>query len=75
MNYSPGLNTSNDAIKTLEQTGLLPKIYDYIAIDYSGTTSDVYTFKQGGVLGTTAAVMTIAYTDATKNILSSVART
>ena len=75
MNYSPGLNTSTNSIKTEEQTGLVPKVFDYIGANYAGATADVYTYKTGGVAGTTVAVITVNWTDATKSVLVSVIRT
>lgn len=70
MNYSPGLNSS-----VTENNALVPFAFDYIAADYSGGTTDVYTYKSGGSGGTTVAVITITYTDGTKNVLSTVVRT
>lgn len=46
--------------------------YDYIAATYPTATTEVYTYKTGGVSGTTVAVLTLTFTDATKNVLSSV---
>ena len=51
------------------QTG---NIYDYVAITYPDTVTEVYTFKIGGSGGTTVEVITNVYTDATKASLLSV---
>lgn len=76
MQYSPGLtNTLATAVSTVETTGLVPKVFDYIGANYSGVSSDVYTYKTGGAGGTTVAVVTVTWTDATKSVLVSVVRT
>lgn len=49
--------------------------YDYISASYAGGTSDVYTYKSGGSGGTTVGTITINYTDTTKAVISSVAKT
>jgi hypothetical protein len=54
--------------------GLVPTSYDYIAYT-SGTTTDTYVYKTGGVSGTTTATITVTWTDSNKTTLSSVART
>lgn len=60
---------------TSEITGLMPKVYDYISANFSGATADVYTYKAGGSGGSTAATLTVNWTDSTKTVLSSVVRT
>ena len=72
--YSPGLNTSG-TINTKETTGLVPFVFDYISADYSAPTSDVYVYKTGGSGGVSVATITVAWTDATKEVLASVTRT
>lgn len=54
---------------------LVTEDYDYIAVAYPSTTSETYTYKTGGVGGTTVATITVVYTDTTKENISSVART
>lgn len=54
---------------------LVPEKYDYIAATYPTTSTEVYTYKTGGSGGTTIATVTVVYSDSTKTILSSVART
>jgi len=56
-------------------TGYIPSAYDYVGIDTSPSTSDVYTFYQGGSGGTLVSTVTLAYSDSTKGNLTSVART
>lgn len=46
--------------------------YDYIAATYPTSTTELYTYKTGGVSGTTVATLTLTFTDATKAVLSSV---
>lgn len=43
---------------------------DYFSVAYPTTVQEVYTFKNGGVGGTTVAIVTVNYTDATKEFLS-----
>jgi len=43
--------------------------YDYVAVTYPSTTQEVYTYKSGGVSGTTVGTLTITYTDSTKSNL------
>jgi hypothetical protein len=54
--------------------GLTPKAYDYVA-QTQNSTQDIWTFKTGGSGGTTQQTITITYTDATKQVISTVART
>lgn len=48
--------------------------YDFISQAQASTT-DTWTFKTGGSGGTTVATITITYTDSTKAVISTVART
>jgi hypothetical protein len=54
--------------------GLVPSSYDYLSYT-SNTTTDVYEYYQGGSGGTLIATITVTWTDSTKTVLSSVART
>lgn len=49
--------------------------YDTIIYTDTSATVDTYTYKTGGVGGTTTATVTITYTDSTKTVLVSVVRT
>jgi len=51
---------------------LVPSSYDSISADYSGATTNVFTYKQGL---TTVAILTVTYIDSTKAKFSSVVRT
>lgn len=76
MGLNPGLtNSIVGSTKTEEQTGIMPEVFDYIAADYSHSTYDVYTYKTGGSSGITVATLTVTWTDNTKSVLVSVART
>lgn len=48
--------------------------YDYISNAPTSTT-DVYTYRSGGVSGSVIGVVTVTYTDSTKDVISSVERT
>ena len=49
--------------------------YDYIWATYPTTSSEVYTFKTWWSGWTTVATITVTYSDSTKEVLSSVAKT
>lgn len=48
--------------------------HDFIGVT-PGTTSDVYAYKSGGSGGTLVATLTITFSDSTKSIIQSIART
>lgn len=55
--------------------GLLDGVlYDFISAAYPNSTTEVYTFKNGGAGGTTTAVVTVVYTDSTKDNISTVSK-
>jgi hypothetical protein len=62
----------SEALKVIPVAGsIVTEAYDYVAVTYPLATQEVYTFKSGGVGGTTVATVTINYTDATKaNLLN-----
>lgn len=62
-------------LHVIVDNGLVFATYDYIAPDFSGSTTDVYTFKSGGAAGTTVATLTITYTSSTKAVIASIAKT
>jgi len=49
--------------------------FDHIAASYPNSTTEVYIYKSGGSGGTTVATLTVIYTAAAKDLISSVART
>lgn len=55
-------------------SGLVPQAFDYISYT-SASTTDTYVYKTGGSGGTTVATVTVTWTDSTKTVLSTVART
>jgi hypothetical protein len=54
--------------------GISIPIYDAASLS-SGSTTDVWTFRTGGVGGTLVATVTITYTDSTKATISTVVKT
>lgn len=64
------LSSSTDSV--IDAAKLLPVEYDFIAASYPDDNTEVYTYKSGGVGGTTVATITVTYAD---GILQSVART
>jgi hypothetical protein len=68
-------NTNEPKVRTLNSNGVLGSIqYDYIAVTYPTSSSETFTFKSGGSGGTTVRVVTVTYTDSTKESLLSVER-
>ena len=66
-------NGSTDQRATVDTTGalkvfdavanaLVPAVYDYISLTYTGTNLTGVVFKTGGSGGTTVATLTLAYT-------------
>jgi hypothetical protein len=45
---------------------------DSIVVEYPSSTTELYTYKTGGISGTTVATITVTYTTSAKTILSSV---
>ena len=54
--------------------GQYPYEHDYLAVTYPSTTTEVFTYKQGGAGGTVVAVTTVTYTDVTKCDILTVVR-
>lgn len=48
--------------------------FDYLSAIYPSSTVEVYTYKNGGSTGTIVGVLTITYTDDTKNYIASVSK-
>jgi hypothetical protein len=63
---------SDGSIKTI---GLFTLPYDTIQAAYPATTQEVYTSYLGGAGGTLQQIVTVNYTDITKNYITSVLRT
>lgn len=52
-----------------------PAETDAIVVTYPSSTVEVYTFKSGGVSGTTLQTLTVTYTTAIKDLISTVEKT
>lgn len=52
-----------------------PPTADTIVATYPSATVEVYSYKSGGVSGTLLATITVTYTNASKNFISTVVRT
>ena len=48
--------------------------HDYISAAYPNSTTEVYTYKEGGASGTTVATITVVYTDSSKDLISTVTK-
>lgn len=70
-----GYDTATNTPFRIGSTGLITEKWDYLKQTYPNDTTDVFTFKSGGSGGTTVAVVTIVYTDSTKENIDSVAKT
>lgn len=68
------LGVGESAVRVLGLNGLVTDSYDYIAVTYPSTTSEVYTYKTGGSGGTKVATVTIVYTTTSKCLISSVTK-
>jgi len=56
----------------LVQNALVKVAYDYIDASYPSSTQEVYTYKTGGSGGTAVAVVTVNYSDSSKNNVTNV---
>lgn len=54
---------------------LVPHHYDYLGIDKSGGTTDVYTYKTGGSGGTLVGTITVTFSSVAKTTITTVVRT
>lgn len=61
--------------RIINQSQLVPFVYDYISYSEPSSTTEEYVYKTGGSGGATVATVTITYTSAAKTTLSSIART
>ena len=59
-------------IRVVEMSKLVPEIYDYIALSYTGNDLTGVVYKNGGALGDTVATLTLVYV---ANVLQTVAKT
>jgi hypothetical protein len=50
-------------------------VFDYIGVDESGATTNVYTYFAGGSGGTLKRTITVTFTDANKAVMQSIAAT
>ena len=61
---------ADSAFRVETVNAMVPSSYDYVSVNYSSSTQEIYSFKIGGSGGTLVATVTLNYTDATKNFLS-----
>lgn len=80
------LNSDGKVVRRVEDESLGAKVtgigglltgveYDSVSVAYPSTTTEVYTFYQGGLAGVLQATITLTYTAASKQNLSSAVRT
>jgi len=53
---------SGSSFKSIQMNSLVPSVYDYIAITWTGDDPTGLVYKTGGALGTTVATLTLAFT-------------
>lgn len=53
---------------------LITESFDYITASYPSSTVEVYTYRTGGISGSIVGVITVTYSDATKDNLTSVSK-
>lgn len=63
---------SNGNLENIQLNTLIPFQFDSIYPTYPDAVTEIYTYKQ---IGSTVAVLTVIYTDSTKNNLTSIVRT
>lgn len=67
-----GKFTTDSVVRVTSGAGLLPEHYDKIAVTYPSTTVEVYTYT---LAAASVGVVTVTYTDDTKEFLLTVERT
>lgn len=53
---------------------LITDPFDYISAQYPVPTVEIYTYRLGGVAGSIVGVITVTYTDASKQLITSVSK-
>jgi len=66
---------TDGSINTFVQNTLLTAKWDAFSTAFPNTTTEVYTYKLGGLAGTTVAIVTVVYSDLTKTAISSLVKT
>ena len=61
-------------LRTSDINNLVRGEWNYVAVTYPDTVTEVYTYKTAALLGDVIAVVTITYSDASKEQLTSVQR-
>jgi len=56
------LSGGNTAVRTMNFGTLVPDVYDYISLSYTGTNLTGVVYKTGGSGGTTVATLVLGYT-------------
>ncbi len=63
------ITTTNGALNVRNLTQLIPYVYDYISLSYTGNNLTTVVYKTGGASGTTVATLTLTY-DGSNNLLT-----
>ena len=68
-------SAGENVLRTTDTNSILKGIsYDAISAAYPNATTEVYSYFIGGLAGTLQATITVVYTDATKDCISTVVR-
>lgn len=70
--YNPSLSSMDRMIQP--SVSMVSSSYDYVSTAYPDSVTEIYTFKTGGSGGTTVATITMVYTDATKEFISTITK-
>lgn len=66
---------SDGSVNNFVQNLLIRVKWDAFSASFPSAVQEVYTYKTGGLGGTTVATVTITYTDSTKDTISSLVKT
>lgn len=70
------LDSNGNLTVTTSSAGFgFTQLGDAVVFDSSGSNSDAYILKSGGVSGTTLQTITVTYTDSNKSVVSNWVRT
>ena len=67
---------TNKALRVVgTSTSFLPKVsYDYVTIELTSAVKDTIIYKDGGDAGTVVGIITIEYTDGTREAISNIVK-
>lgn len=66
--------TPEGSAKTIMSNTLITSPFDYISATYPVSNVEIFVYKNGGPSGSIVGMVTVTYTDATKNLIQSVSK-